>query len=166
MGAPVPLDLGRPAPSWAVNLALKSWAPYWINCTIGVVNSSPSCRCMGIATSRPTCELELCPKAAIAMMNGDKAASHWQVRQRIVVVRPSFLSLRNTGKFASVSLLLARIRLKRGNSFATHSATSGHANLQLESTQRTLFCSRAKHQAHRRVFLRLGSTQARSPSRR
>ena len=27
MGAPVPFVMGRPAPSWTVNFALKSWAP-------------------------------------------------------------------------------------------------------------------------------------------
>jgi hypothetical protein len=80
MGAPVPFVMGRPAPSWTVNFALKSWAPNWINCNLGMVNSSPSCKCTGIATSCPTCELEPCPEAAMAMKD-DRTTSHVHVRR-------------------------------------------------------------------------------------
>src|SRR6516164_7852246 len=90
-GAPVPFDLGRPAPSWTVNLALKSWAPYWISCGMETVNSSPSCKCTGIAISRPICELGLCPKTGITMAKRDRAASQTQLRQRVLLIRPSFL---------------------------------------------------------------------------
>src|SRR5712692_6683469 len=75
-----------------VNLALKSCAPNWIKRSTGVVNSSPSCRCTDIATSRPNCELGLCPRATMTMPNGDKAASHRHVRRRDLVIRPSLLS--------------------------------------------------------------------------
>jgi hypothetical protein len=92
MGAPVPFEFGRPAPSWIVNLALKSWAPYWINCTIGAVNSSPSWRCLGMATSRPTCEFGFWAKATIATRNGVRKGSHRQVCRKALLMGPSFLS--------------------------------------------------------------------------
>src|SRR5215831_1482277 len=87
--APVPFDGGRPAPSCTVNLALKSPAPYWINCTIGVVNSCPSCRCTGTATSRPICELDVCPQAAIVVKIAQTAANHRYARLGIGAMEPS-----------------------------------------------------------------------------
>src|SRR5215831_14548885 len=86
-GAPVPFDLGRPAPSWAVNLALKSWAPYWISCGMETVNSSPSCKCTRIATSRPICEVLSCPEAAIADSNNRTTRRAYVPRLVLVIKR-------------------------------------------------------------------------------
>src|SRR5713226_7155064 len=94
-GAPVHFVKGRPAPSWIVNLALKSWAPYWIKCAMGTVNSSPSCRCMGIATSRPTCELAFWAQATIATRNGVRKAHHLHVRRKVLLIAPSLVRLRH-----------------------------------------------------------------------
>src|SRR5215472_10135539 len=103
MGAPVPFDFGRPAPSWAVNLALKSRAPYWINCAIGVVNSSPSCKCTGIATSRPICELVFWVPVTIATRNGLRKTNHRQVRRTVLRIRSSLL-LRSIGELFFVGV--------------------------------------------------------------
>src|SRR5438309_5704535 len=94
MGAPVPFDLGRPAPSCTVNLALKSFAPNSINWTVGMVNSSPSCRCVGMATSRPTCELGLCPEAAIAITE-NRPANQMHARRTVLLMTSSFVRPRH-----------------------------------------------------------------------
>src|SRR5262249_16846106 len=97
IGAPVPFDFGRPAPSCTVNLALKSCAPYSINCRIEVVNSSPSCKCVGIATSRPTSVPGLCAIAAIPPTNGNNDDSPRQMPRRVLVIAPSFRNIDSYG---------------------------------------------------------------------
>ena len=71
----MPFDKGRPAPSWIVNFAVKSCAPYRISWFKGVLNSSPSCKCLGIATSRPIRAPGLCPDATVTKANADKATT-------------------------------------------------------------------------------------------
>src|SRR5260370_18867277 len=58
---------------------------------IGMGICGPSSKSMVIATSGPTWELGLCPKAAITTANGDKATSHWQVRRKVLPIAPSLV---------------------------------------------------------------------------
>src|SRR5439155_8148459 len=55
-GAPVPLASGRPAPSWAVQFAVKSSWPCSMSFRMGSRNSSSSSKWRGTATSRPISE--------------------------------------------------------------------------------------------------------------
>src|SRR5262249_2375662 len=91
IGVPVPFVRGRPAPSLTVNLAVKSCMPYWINWSNGVLNSSPSWRCLGIAVSCPIWEPDCLLNAATANKSNKETASHSHAVRKHLVITSSFL---------------------------------------------------------------------------